>query len=112
MDQLKQVLKYQFWILLGVALILPVVGWFMSTSGLVSEAAARTGELKKKDEGLKADINDPNGDWANGLEQVNKEQEKQKSIAWKVVYDRQKELMTWPDFMPADLAQIEAWQQE
>lgn len=112
MDQLKQVLKYQFWILLAVALILPVVGWFMSTSGLVTEAATRTGELKKKDDGLSVKPDDPNGDWANGLEQVNKEQEKQKAIAWKVVYDRQKELMTWPDFMPADLSHIEAWQQE
>src|SRR5215831_2762762 len=111
MDKVKEVLKYQFWILLGIALILPLVGWFMSTSGLVSEAEARTKELIELDNSLKVGPEDPNSDWSNRLEEVNKEQEKQKLIAWREVYNRQKEMMTWPTATQiTDLSQIQDWQ--
>src|SRR5579863_1202709 len=102
MDQLKQVLKYQFWILLAVALILPFVGWTMATSGLLSEAAARTSTLDGLDKSLTSGPTDPNKEWEAGLEVINKDQAVQPRFAHKVLYERQLPLMTWPAKMPND----------
>src|SRR5262249_20911553 len=72
MEQLKQVLKYQFWILLDVALILPIVGWFMS-QGMKAEAAARSDTLKKKADQLTVRLDDPNETWPQQLGIINTE---------------------------------------
>jgi hypothetical protein len=102
MDKLKEVLKYQFWILLGVALILPFVGWIMGTSGMMSEAAERTKKLNDLKGSLKTDGNDPNNTWSDGLAQINVDQEKQKDIAWRSLYELQKPKMVWPAVMTGD----------
>ncbi len=99
MEQLKQVLKYQFWILLSIALILPFVGWMMGTSGMISEAAARSKTLTDLKNSLKAVPDDPNGEWTRQLDIVNAEQAKQRDIAWWVLYERQKPEMVWPENM-------------
>ncbi|HEY2251638.1 MAG TPA: hypothetical protein VGH74_11280, partial [Planctomycetaceae bacterium] len=112
MDKLKQVLQYQFWILLTVALILPIVGWSMATSGLESEAVARTTALDGLDKSLTASPTDPNKDWETGLELINKEQAVQPKIAAKVLYERQLPLMTWPAKMPNDPALFQTKHQE
>lgn len=96
MDQLKKVLKYQFWILLGVAIILPLVGWVMARSGLVAEAASRQDKLKGLMGQLTAGPEDPNGDWEKGLGAINSVQVTEVRAAWETMYDRQKPLMTWP----------------
>jgi hypothetical protein len=102
MDKLKEVLKYQFWILLGVALILPFVGWIMGTSGMMSEAAERTKKLTDLRSSLKAEGPDPNDTWANELSQINVDQEKQKDIAWRQLYELQKPKMEWPRVLKED----------
>jgi hypothetical protein len=95
-------LKYQFWILLGVALILPFVGWIMGTSGMMSEAAERTKKLTDLRSALKAEGSDPNDTWANELSQINVDQEKQKDIAWRQLYELQKPKMVWPTILTKD----------
>jgi len=112
MDQLKQVLKFQFWILLGIALILPLVGWTMATSGLLSEAEGRTKALVDLDKSLVTDSNDPNKDWESGLEAINVEQAKQPKKAAKELYERQLPLMTWPPKMPNDPTKFQTNHQE
>jgi hypothetical protein len=102
MDKLKEVLKYQFWILLGVALILPFVGWFMGTSGMMSEAAERTKKLTDLRTSLVAKGDDPNDTWSNELSLVNVEQEKQRDIAWRQLYEIQKPKMQWPRVLKED----------
>ncbi len=102
MDKLKEVLKYQFWILLGVALILPFVGWIMGTSGMMSEAAERTKKLTDLRNSLKVDGADPNDTWANELSQINVEQEKQGDIAWRRLFALQKPKMVWPTVLTDD----------
>jgi len=112
MDKVMQVLKYQFWILLVIALILPLVGWSMATSGLVSEAAARTEALKKLNESLKVLPDDPNNTWEQALQTINLEQGKQSQIAQQQLYIHQLPLMVWPDRMPSDPALIQTVHQE
>src|SRR5258708_2204232 len=112
MDKLKQVQKYQFWILLAVALILPFVGWFMARSGFISEAEARASALKTLSEQIKTVPGDPNGDWDRGLGQVNVEQEMQKIVAWKELFDHQKPFMIWPKGMVDDPESFQPLHQE
>jgi hypothetical protein len=112
MDQLKQVLKYQFWILLAVALILPFVGWFMSRSGMISEAQARADTLKKLNESLQVRPDDPNETWPQQVGVINAEQEKQALLAWRALYERQKPFMVWPKRMVDEPSKIEPVHQE
>src|SRR4029077_19277934 len=102
MDKLKEVLKYQFWILLGVALILPFVGWIMGTSGMMSEAAERTKKLTDLRGSLTVKGDDPNDTWSNELSLINVEQEKQRDIAWRRLHELQKLKMVWPPVMKED----------
>jgi hypothetical protein len=110
MEQLKQVLKYQFWILLGVALIIPFVGWFMSRS-MMAEALARSDILKKKNDSLVVRPDDPNETWGQQVGVINTEQEKQALLAWRALYERQKPFMVWPKRMVNDPSKIENYHQ-
>ncbi|MGE5194616.1 MAG: hypothetical protein ACM3U2_19155 [Deltaproteobacteria bacterium] len=112
MDQLKQVLKYQFWILLGIALILPLVGWAMSRSGMMADASERAKKLSSLDSSLTATQNDPNDDWAKSVEVINREQEKQKDLAWGALYELQAPFHVWPANMPDDPAKIDTMHQD
>jgi hypothetical protein len=112
MDKLKQVQKYQFWILLGVALILPLVGWSMARSGFVTEVEARTKSLKELHGQLNQSAGDPNQEWKKGIEAINVDQGQQKSVAWRYLWERQAPLMTWPAKMPSDPEKIEPRHQE
>src|SRR5262245_49992499 len=111
MEQLKQVLKYQFWILLGVALILPFVGWFMSRS-MMAEAAARSDTLKKKQDSLVVRPDDPNETWPQQVDVINKQQENQALLAWRALYERQLPFMVWPKRMVNDPSKFEHYHQE
>src|SRR5262245_43676513 len=96
MDKVKEILKYKFWILLGIAVIVPLVGWAMARSSLIAEAASRTQTLTELQKKLTANDQDPNTDWEAKVKQLNARQEAEKRRAWEAIYDRQKALMTWP----------------
>src|SRR5262249_28618933 len=108
MDQLKQVLKYQFWILLGVALILPFVGWGMSRSQIMAQAVARADELRKFSDQLVVKPHDPNKTWAAAVEALNVDQEKQHDAAWRALYERQLPFRVWPEGLPDDTSKFAA----
>src|SRR5258708_23446505 len=112
MDKLKQVLKFQFWILLGIALILPLVGWTSARSGFIQEAEGRTKTLSDLEKSLVGKSDDPNKDWESGLELINFEQAKQPKIAAKYLYEKQLPLMTWPSKMPDDPGKFQTKHQE
>ena len=112
MDKLKQVQKYQFWILLTVALILPVVGWVMASSGLQAEAATRRKKLDDLVGSLKTDGSDPNKDWEQGLSAINQVQMGQRDLAWRALWEQQQELMVWPERITSDPAKMELRDQE
>jgi hypothetical protein len=112
MDKLKQVQKFQFWILLTVALILPLVGWSIAMSGLGPEIETRAKALKDLQGQLTVSPADPNDNWKKGLDVINEEQGKQRTLAWQELWQRQKKLMVWPSKMPADPEAITMLQQE
>src|SRR5262245_41049602 len=107
MDKLRQVLQYKFWIVLVVALILPVVGWSMARSGMMQETETRTKTLDELEKKLSAGADDPNSDWQTGLQAINSVQKSQIREAWLALYEHQKQFMTWPRLVPDDPAKFE-----
>jgi hypothetical protein len=96
MDKLKQVQKYQFWILLGVAIVLPLVGWFLASSQLSAAVATRQKKLEDLQRSLTVGPDDPNGQWEQKVSEKNKLQADQVAAAWYSLWETQKSMMTWP----------------
>lgn len=111
MDKLKKFQPYQFWVLLAIAVILPLVGWFMARSGFVSQAQAQEDALKKLSDSLAFSTEDPNQDWEQKLNALNAVQEKQVRIAWEHLYNLQKQRMVWPKTVGQDPAKFELKEQ-
>lgn len=66
MDQLKLVLEYKFWILAGVAILLPPIGWWAATDHLATETASRSKKIAEYDKRI-SDLKDvPNEKWIQG----------------------------------------------
>ncbi|MCY2968150.1 MAG: hypothetical protein NT069_31725, partial [Planctomycetota bacterium] len=97
MDKLKQVLKYQFWILLGLAVIFPLVGWFLASSGLAKGYEEREKKLNARFTELKASPADANGDWESNLKKLNDVQQLELAKAWVSLWEPQQELKVWPE---------------
>lgn len=96
MKQLEPILKYHFWILLSLGLIMALSGWWMTTSQMKAAIDTRqkaiADALKKKDVGEV-----PGKDWEQKLKVVNAEQERLVSQSRDLLYARQKEKMVWPE---------------
>lgn len=107
MDKLKQVLLYKFWILLGLAIILPFVGWIMIRSDLIKDAEARTTELTNLYGNLKIVPEDANNDWAREATKLNQAQQLEVRAAWEHLYERQLPLMKWPPNIVGDADKME-----
>ncbi len=97
MDKLKEVLKYKFWILLGVGLIVTISGWWMTTSSLAASIKTRKDEIEKAIGLIPTSPQSiPNQSWTNELEGINA---RQKALVDVVRYDlwaRQQARMVWP----------------
>lgn len=97
MDKLKPILEQRFWILSGLAIILSVVGWFMSKGTLSAEIDKRRGELKTAFDSVKGSGANPNEKWTQQVNQQNDLLAKELRIAYEQLYERQKSLMFWPE---------------
>ena len=99
MDKLKQVLKYQFWILLGLAVLFPLVGWFLASSGMAKNFEERQKKLDGQFSQLKASAADANSDWENQLKKINEVQEFEAMKARVQLWEMQQPLKVWPPKM-------------
>lgn len=101
MDKLQPILKFHFWILLFIALIMAFVGWWMTTGQMKASITARRSTIEEKKNKIPKDAsNHPNQTWDDQLAAINAEQDKliRFSKAW--LYTRQKEAMVWPSWLP------------
>lgn len=94
MDKLKPVIAQIFWILFAVALLLPVIGWFMGTGTMASTIDQRIGVIN----GLNPQPGDavPNEQWISKVQEVEKEREARLDTASDYLWDQQQQYMTWP----------------
>lgn len=96
MDKLKPIIVHKFWIILAIAMLLPVVGWSMATGNLAKEIAERKTALDKAFSDAQVPPNPPNQTWSTALSQINKEKDYAIGLSWKRLWDKQKSLFVWP----------------
>lgn len=76
MDKLKPVLEQKFWILLGIAIILPIVAWRSMSNQLSADIVTRTSQVDKAFTSVPKDAaKSPNISWGDGLKKINDERE-------------------------------------
>lgn len=96
MEKLQPILKQKFWILLGVALIMSLTGWWLATASMVKEIQARSDQIKQSfDKVPKGKV--PADSWSSKLTDLNKNQDKSIVVTRASLWSGQlKKLMDWP----------------
>ncbi len=112
MDQLKeflrQAIKYRFWIVVGVAAILPLIAYFVATGPIKAATDKGAGEIKSAANGVKDYVSGtfPNPDYKSLLEERTGVLTKDVKDAWRMLYNQQAPLLTWP---PEVENEFKAW---
>ena len=73
MKKLEPILKQKFWILLGMAVIMTLAGWYLDTSKMVQAINTRKGEIEKAKKLIPKD-KIPAESWAARVGQINERQ--------------------------------------
>ena len=101
MDKLKPILAHKFWIFFGIVLILPVVGYFMTTGELAAQIKTRKESLENTFKGIPSGADSPNDAWSKGLQLLNDQQALRNRLANEELWRDQKEKLRWPDDIAA-----------
>lgn len=104
MEQLQKILAYKFWIVSGIAGILPIVGWWMATAGYSNEIKTRTDAINTAFSGASA--TGPNDKWIKPLQQLNSQEEQLVGLTGNGLWENQKSLMTWPESQQEQLQNL------
>lgn len=107
MDKLKPILAQKFWIFFGIVLILPVVGYFMTTGELAAQIKSRKESLENTFKGIPSGADSPNDAWAKGLQLLNEQQAMRNRMANEELWRDQKEKLRWPDDIAAVMNKAE-----
>ena len=96
MERLEPVLKQKFWILLGFGILMTIVGWWMATGTMAATITTRRGEIEAAEKKVPSgEI--PNSVWSDGLATVNGQQDLAVKSASRILWERQRVRMTWPE---------------
>lgn len=95
MERMEPVLKQKFWILLGMGILMTVIGWWMDTGTMAATIAARKTEIEAAEKKIPA--GGPNSEWSSGLQAINTQQDLAVKSASRVLWERQRARMTWPE---------------
>jgi hypothetical protein len=96
MEKLEPILKQKFWILLGLGIVMTITGWWMATGSMAATITTRKDEIKKA-QGKIPSGEIPNDRWSSGLAAFNADQDRAVQAAARVLWERQRDSMTWPD---------------
>ncbi len=96
MERLEPVLKQKFWILLGIGIVMTIVGWWMATGTMAATITTRTTDIENAQKKVPSgEI--PNNVWSEGLAAVNVQQDLAVKSASRILWERQRARMTWPE---------------
>jgi hypothetical protein len=96
MEALKPVLAQKFWILLGLAMIMTLTGWWTATAEMLKKIKARREEIKKAFDSIPKD-KIPRESWATDLNVLNEQQKKSIVSTRAKLWEKQLvKLMEWP----------------
>lgn len=107
MNKLKPILAQKFWIFFGVVLILPVVGYFMTTGELAAQIKTRKESLDKTYTEIPTGANSPNEQWSAGLQALNEKQRLHNLTANLKLWETQKAKMRWPEDIAAVMSKAQ-----
>ena len=93
MDKLKPVLNHIFWILFGIALLLPVIGWFLGTGTLSAAIDQRISTLNGLNPTPGSTV--PNDGWIEKAAEVKEERKTRLDTAADFLWEQQQKYMTW-----------------
>src|SRR5688572_7967475 len=96
MDKLKEILVYKFWILVGLALLFPLVGWWMATASIGEAYETRVKELDDKFKKIPPLTPTPNSKWIEPVKQINVQEAARVQETRELLLQHQQSLMTWP----------------
>jgi hypothetical protein len=99
MDQLKIVLEHRFWILSALAVLLPPMGWYISTDDMATQTDKRVKAIDQKVknlDGLKKNLSTAaNPEWTKGGAAINGKLALRVQETQKDLYDHQRPAMVW-----------------
>lgn len=96
MEKLQPVIKHHFWILLAVALLVPVIGWWSASSKLAAEIDDRTKTLDSTFSGIPSGSGSPNQSWVDAVAARNQVREQKNRIEQARLWNMQKQRFVWP----------------
>ena len=99
MDKLKPLIVHRFWVLLGLALMLPIIGWWMLSGHLQESIDARLSKLDTVRKNSQTGGDAPNPTWTVALSGINDGHDEKYFAAADRLYEDQKRLMQWPAAM-------------
>jgi hypothetical protein len=109
MDKVKVILgyvqKYHFWLLSLLAVMFGLLGWMKARGTLDEEFTKNKGTVTGKFStlsGIQQNQNPPNSEWAVAIAAITKQEQKEVSDTWQSLYDAQRQVLAWPEVMPAD----------
>ena len=103
MDQLKEVLrqliKFRFWIAVGISALLPVIAYVVGVGPIQQRAVAEASVIDQAAKGVKQFTSGTpvNRQYSETVTAKTEDLVKDVDQSWKKLYDRQAELLTWPE---------------
>lgn len=95
MDKLEPIIRYRFWIILGLAIPLALAGYYSASGGIKDETTKREEALTQVLNGVsKGD--EPNDTYSDGLSVINADLKKRNAVAVQELWEMQTARMTWP----------------
>ena len=96
MDKLKPLITHHFWILSGLALLIPLGGWWSATGALKTTIEERRSALDSAFSGIPSGQN-PNNSWVEAVKVYNARAAKYNQQSRAFLWNFQKERMIWPN---------------
>jgi hypothetical protein len=95
---LRQCIKYRFWISLGVAALFAIIAYFLGSGPVQAKADQQTKAITAAANDVKQYANPgvPNGQYKPIVDEKTGIMTKDVNSAWKQLFDRQKDLLSWP----------------
>ncbi|MBM4077646.1 MAG: hypothetical protein FJ267_18620, partial [Planctomycetes bacterium] len=97
MERLAPIIKQRFWILLGIGILMPIIGWWMDTGSLAATISSRKTAIEAAKKKVPTDLKKPNDEWTAKLSVINAKQDEAVKAAASLLWIRQREVMEWPE---------------
>ncbi|WP_152051685.1 hypothetical protein [Tautonia marina] len=106
-DILRLLIQNRFWIVLFIAAILPVVGYFVTAGAVKEQAETKANEIKSAQQGAQSYTSGtmPNGQYADYTQKKIALIEKDVNEAHRRLYERQAPLLDWPEEVAPQLTE-------